>query len=528
MSNTPVSDLPVIVGLLSSAEVPAVQSGVTGRTTAGAIASLGSPAGLSAAFVVLSTDPLLTDARILTASSNVTLTDAGAGSTVTVDLSATGVTAATYGDASHVARVTVDAKGRITSASNVAISAAAASVVVGTTLVTGGTATRVLYDNAGTLGEYTISGSGSVAMTTNAVLTTPNLGTPSAVTLTNGTGLPIAGITGLGTGVGTALAVNVGSAGAVVVNGGALGTPSSGTLTNCTGYTVANVSGLGTGVATALAVNVGSAGAIVVNGGALGTPSSGTLTNTTGFPLANLSGAGTGILAALAINTGSAGAPVLFNGAGGTPSSLTLTNATGLPIAGTTGYGTGVATALAVNVGSAGAFVTFNGAGGTPSSLTLTNATGLPVAGGGTGAGTFTDGGVLIGNGTSAVQVTSAGTAGYGFVSGGSGVDPTWQNNASRAHISFNGTGTPAARGTPFNVTSITDNGTGDWTLNFTSALPSINYTVTGTAADDGTNFLSIGTKNATAPTTTALRLFCGRASTPTDSAVIGINCIGG
>ena len=40
----------------------------------------------------------------------------------------------------------------------------------------------------------------------------------------------------------------------------------------------------GTGVATALAVNVGSAGAVVVNGGALGTPSSGTLTNATGLP----------------------------------------------------------------------------------------------------------------------------------------------------------------------------------------------------------------------------------------------------
>jgi hypothetical protein len=41
----------------------------------------------------------------------------------------------------------------------------------------------------------------------------------------------------------------------------------------------------GTGVATALGVNVGSAGAPVVNGGALGTPSSATLTNATGLPL---------------------------------------------------------------------------------------------------------------------------------------------------------------------------------------------------------------------------------------------------
>lgn len=44
----------------------------------------------------------------------------------------------------------------------------------------------------------------------------------------------------------------------------------------------------GTGVVTALGVNVGSAGAVVVNGGALGTPSSGTLTNATGLPIAGL------------------------------------------------------------------------------------------------------------------------------------------------------------------------------------------------------------------------------------------------
>ena len=48
---------------------------------------------------------------------------------------------------------------------------------------------------------------------------------------------------------------------------------------------VGSITGLGTGVATALAVNTGSAGAFVVNGGALGTPSSGTLTNATGLPL---------------------------------------------------------------------------------------------------------------------------------------------------------------------------------------------------------------------------------------------------
>ena len=48
---------------------------------------------------------------------------------------------------------------------------------------------------------------------------------------------------------------------------------------------VGSVTGLGTGVATALGVNVGSAGAFVTFDGALGTPSSGTLTNVSGLPL---------------------------------------------------------------------------------------------------------------------------------------------------------------------------------------------------------------------------------------------------
>lgn len=53
-------------------------------------------------------------------------------------------------------------------------------------------------------------------------------------------------------------------------------------------YPVSSLAGLGTGVATALAINVGSAGAPVVVNGALGTPSSGTLTNVSGLPLSGL------------------------------------------------------------------------------------------------------------------------------------------------------------------------------------------------------------------------------------------------
>lgn len=104
--------------------------------------------------------------------------------------------------------------------------------------------------------SYAVSGTGDVALTTSPVFTTPNLGTPSAATLTNATGLPIStGVSGLGTNVATALAVNVGTAGAFVVNGGALGTPSSGTLTNATGLP------LSTGVTGTLPVANGGTGA---------------------------------------------------------------------------------------------------------------------------------------------------------------------------------------------------------------------------------------------------------------------------
>ncbi len=73
--------------------------------------------------------------------------------------------------------------------------------------------------------------------------------------------------------------------------GDALGTPSSGTLTSCTGLPISTgVSGLGTGVGTALAIAVGSAGGPVTNGGALGTPSSGTVTNLTGTASINING----------------------------------------------------------------------------------------------------------------------------------------------------------------------------------------------------------------------------------------------
>lgn len=53
------------------------------------------------------------------------------------------------------------------------------------------------------------------------------------------------------------------------------------------------------------------------------------------------------------------------------------------------------------------------------------------------------------------------------------------ENYKCRAWVNFNGTGTVAIRASG-NVSSITDNGTGDYTINFTTAMPDVNYSVVG------------------------------------------------
>lgn len=165
------------------------------------------------------------------------------------------------------------------------------------------------------------TGSGILVFATSPALTTPDLGTPSAATLTNATGLPIStGVSGLGTGIATFLGTpssanliaavtnETGSGALVFATSPALttpdlGTPSAATLTNATGLPISTgVSGLGTGVATFLA-----------------TPSSANLA----AAVTNETGSGVLVFAT---------SPALTTPDLGTPSAVVLTNATGLPL----------------------------------------------------------------------------------------------------------------------------------------------------------------------------------------------------
>jgi len=141
---------------------------------------------------------------------------------------------------------------------------------------------------AGVISDKT--GSGSLVFADTPTLVTPVLGVASAtsinkvaltapatsatLTIADGKTLTCSNtLTFTGT---DASSVAFGTGGTVLYSGGALGTPSSGTLTNCSGLPIAGIASLGTGVAAALAANVtGSDGIVLATSPSLTTPTLG-------------------------------------------------------------------------------------------------------------------------------------------------------------------------------------------------------------------------------------------------------------
>ena len=401
-----------------------------------------------------------------------------------------------------------------------------AITVAGTLAVAnGGTGITSFCTGVATALGQNVSGTGSIALTTSAVFTTPNLGTPSALTLTNATGLPLStGVTGTlgissgGTGQTTALAaynalspmttvgdmtyegtgpsavrLPIGTTGQILTVSGGIpswqNAPASGVTTISFGST-----GLTPSTATSGAVSVAGTLAIA-NGG----------TGSTSTTYCNLASNVTGTLPATNGGTGQSTYAVGDLLQGGATNTLTKLAA--------------VATGNALISGG----VTTASSWGKIGLTTHVSGT-LPVANGGTGATTQTAFAVLCGGTTSTgayQSVASVGTAGQVLTSNGAGALPTFQAAGGASfpagtRMSFQQTSAPtgwtkdttaAINNSALRIVtgSVVNGGTVDFTTAFASQTPTGSVSITSVSGSAGATTLTtpqIPSHNHSIPTT--------------------------
>ena len=353
--------------------------------------------------------------------------------------------------------------------------------------------------NAASLGSFTSAqlataltdetGSGANVFATSPTLVTPLLGTPTSGVLTNCTGLPVVGG---GTGVATTTAYGVlaggttatgafqnigtGTAAQVLTSNGAGALPTfqaaSGGVTTFNGSTT----GLTPATATSGAITLGGTLA-VANGGTGVTTSTGTGATVRG-------------------TSPTLTTPTISTITSAAATALTLQSASTTAVTIDTSQNVGIGTATPgekldvsgnIRLSGSDTYIKFINAGGYDFTIRGNNGGSLD----------------FISPEFSATPIASMTNAGvFQF---NSGYGSSANAYGCRAWVNFNGTGTVAIRASG-NVSSITDNGTGDYTVNFTTAMPDANYSVSGSGGGSDTSWV-LNKNPATAQTASLVRV---------------------
>jgi hypothetical protein len=121
---------------------------------------------------------------------------------------------------------------------------------------------------------------------------------------------------------------------------------------------------------------------------------------------------------------------------------------------------------------------------------------------------------ILTTNNTERIRISADGQQSSTIV----GYSGTYNEYKCRAWVNFDGTTSPGTIRASGNVSSVARNGTGDYTVNFTTAMPDVNYSVGGSAAAQGSRGASLNRPEDATQTTTACQVYtCGFAGSNND-----------